>query len=1584
MAVSKNKPQTLNDILEGIKNKADDKTKQGTEFEKLVKRFLQTEPGYKNQFKKVSLWDDWSKRTSGDIGIDIICERYDGTYTAVQCKFYDKTAIDNKGVSSFISAIKTVENKSNITISQKIFVHTSDTETTIAHNKLKDNKCTIIDKYKLESANVDWSKYPHGFVPLQKPFTLRPHQQTALKDTLDKFNDNDRGQLIMACGTGKTLTSLHIAQEMYGKGGLILYVVPSISLISQSMRDWSNNCTIPYNFMAVCSDKTVSTNEDSSLTDLECPVSTDPNTLKQHLKLLSKERMNVIFSTYQSIKVVQNVMKGKKFDLVLCDEAHRTTGVEGKSYFTTIHSDKNISSKKRLYMTATPKIYSDNVKNNNDNISSMDDDTIYGPIFHRLTFTQAVEQGILCDFRVRILKVSANKVDQEFQKAISEEGEISLDDMSKYAGIWHGLKHPNKHDKDQKLLQRVIAFTNRIKVSKRFAGIEKDDDGVDRSFLNAVQTYESKHKSKQNVSVRHIDGKTNANKRRLDLEWLKDSNQDKDTCRIISNARCLSEGVDVPALDGIVFVNPRKSQIDVIQAVGRVMRKSDSTNKKYGYVIIPVVVPAGIPEHEALDSNKIFKPVWQVLKALRSHDEDLNREISMLALDKNTEVTSSLTERIEMVSINSELQETVLTNEFLQHMESKLVDIVGDRYYYEQFGKLAGEKSRDIKAQIENRINSNKYIKQEIDNFHKDLKELINDSVTFDDTVKAISQHLVLAPIFNKLFSDDFITYNPISKAFNDIVDKVGLKEELKELEEFYDIVKQDISEFKDDTMRQDCIKRIYDSFFKGADPEGTKKHGIVYTPPEIVDFIIHSIQDVLVSEFGKDFADNNVKILDPFTGTGTFITKLIDSGYLDSNLTKKYEQDIYANELMLLAYYVATVNIETTFKNRCIGHKEIPFEGINYTDTFTHNPKYHTGDSQHTKTQSKLNERFKNSHERIRRQNKLRVDVIMGNPPYSAGQDNFNDNNQNISYPDLDEIIKNTYVRKTKEINPNVNLTRKLYDSYIRAIRWATDRIGESGVIGFVTNASFIRSIISAGVRASLYEEFTDIYCFDLRGNQRTQGEISKKEGGKIFGSGSRAPVAITILVKNPNKNTHTIHYFDIGDYLSREEKLEKITEYTSILDMKIWQNIIPYNQYIWINPPDKEFEKYNPMGIDDTKSSKNNMLFRLYSNGVTTSRDVWVYNSSKNELVKNMSSMIDYCNKQESKNPIMDPKQVKWSPSLTDRLKRSKPKFDKNKIRISLYRPFFKQYLYFDEIFNERQARISKIFPKENYENFIIIVPKSHDDVPSTIITNITPEYSVITTGKCFPLYTYESGRREHNITDSILKQYQKYYNNKAITKEDIFYYTYGLLHHEGYKIKYKNNLQREMPRIPMAPNFETFCTAGRKLADLHLKYETGPKYDIQPITKFGDLKDYEKNTKLAYPKIKQNNKLVPDKTRLKINGIIAFENLPYVQYKVNGRTPLEWMIDRYKRIVDTDSDIVNDPIQDMTEEKTISMIQRLTYVATESDKIIEEISKLEFEPDDWNPESSDTTLDSFPNSLNNKQNNRHSDAGLEWQHK
>ena len=1374
-----------------------------------------------------------------------------------------------------------------------------------------------------------------------------------MNDVLTGFKNHDRGKMIMACGTGKTLTSLHIAEKQVGKGGIVLYVVPSISLILQSMREWSDNANIRHNYMAVCSDK--STGEDGSITELESPVSTYYKTLKPYIENKPKDAMTVIFSTYHSIDVVRKAMNNIGFDIIFCDEAHRTTGVEDKSFFTVIHDNKNIQGKKRLYMTATPRIYSDVIKAKmGRSIYSMDNEKDYGPNFHILNFTDAVSQNILSDFRVKIAIVPADKVDKEFQQSIADaDKSIPLDERTLYAAIWHGLKYPDD-EKNPKLLQRVIAFANRIDRSMMFAGKITDNNNVDRIFANVVELYEKKYKTGLKVQVDHIDGKTKALDRRDSMRWLDESNVDLDTCRIVSNAKCLAEGVDVPSLDGVIFLNPRKSRVDVVQSVGRVMRKSKG--KDYGYVILPVAIPAGLKYHEALDDNKTFKIVWEVLNALRSHDENFGAEINKLILDRNTENTHP-TDRISISVLDSDFTEKEIITKFFDKVKSKLVEKVGDIDYYDKYGQKLGNVSRTIEQRLKNKIKSDIKTELEIQKFHESLKKMINNSVTQNATIQAISQHLVLSRVFDEMFSGEFASHNPISLAFNRIIKKIGFNEELEELEDFYKDVKRETKEIDTPKTRQNFIKKIYGNFFESADKKGSKQHGVVYTPVEVIDFIIHSTQHILQKEFSTGFNDRSVKVLDPFTGTGTFLVRLLESGYITTNLYEKYKHDMYANELILLAYYIATVNIETAYSAIRKSGKYIPFAGISYTDTLRINPLYRD-DKRHRQTDSTLTDDFKIAHTQIKKQRSSHVHVIIGNPPYSAGQSDYNDQNQNISYLELDARIKVTYIEKARVSN-----TVSLYDSYIRSLRWASDRIGDSGIIAFVTNASFIKSNVGSGVRACLEKEFTDVWCFDLRGNAYTHGEKRKQESGNVFGSGSRAPVSITILVKNPIKKKCTIHYKDIGDYLTREQKLKKIQNAKFIDGIKNWHIIEPDNHNDWLKQRSIEFLQYTPMGNHETKSgAQTTAIFRIYSRGIVTSRDAWSYNSSERVLSENMKRHINYCNEQDLSDPVFDPLKAKWTAELFGRLKKSgKQVFDNNKIRDAVYRPFFKQYLYFDKIFNTAQYVIPKIFPKKNSDNLTIIVPYRYNGEPSVFMTNTTPDLGIVQATQCFSLYIYNNGQKQDNITDFALNQYQNYYNDEGITKEAIFYYVYGLLHHESYKKKYANNLSRELPNIPMAPKFKKFSKAGKKLAELHLNYETCPQYNLKQKIKFGKLE------KMAFSKKEKNGKKVNDKTRFMINGIEIFENIPETSYTVNGRTPLECLIDRYKFTTDKDSRITNDPTKDMTEKKTISLIKRLVYVSVESDKIIKEISKEAFEPKNWTPEK--TGLDRFSEKSNSR---------------
>ena len=1529
--------KTFDDVLEKIRKESTNTRDLGDRFEKITEAFLKTDKLYANRFHKVWLWKSWPKNDGADTGIDLVAEQTDGELCAIQCKCYaDDGNLDMKTVATFLAKA------SSLKLKHKILVYTGDSLTTHAKKVLTDSKTTIITPEHFRQSSIDWTHFPNIIVR-KNPKKLRVHQQSALNDVLTGLKSHDRGKMIMACGTGKTMTALHIAEKYAGRGSIVLYLVPSISLILQSMREWSENSTIPHRYIAVCSDK--STGEDGTITELESPVSTDAETLKPFVKNSSPDHMTVIFSTYHSIKVVEDTMKGEKLHLVFCDEAHRTTGTEGKSYYTRIHDDKHLHVEKRIYMTATPRVYSDAIKSlgkrKDKVIYSMDDDEKYGPEFHKLNFFDAVHKHkILADFKVKIAIVDADKVDKDFQQSVADKDKsMPLDERTLLAAVWHGLRFPHDDESSPKLLQRVIAFCNRIDRSEMFAGVMKDPSNNDRSFVGVVNEINKMKKIKDSVEVRHIDGKDNALHRRKEMRWLDESNLDPGTCRIVSNAKCLSEGVDVPSLDGVIFLNPRKSVVDVVQSVGRVMRSAKG--KDYGYVILPVAIPAGIKYNEAMNDNKTFKVVWEVLNALRSHDEEFAREINKLILDKRPEVTGKVTPRISVSVIGDDDSDKEPISTLFDNIKSKIIEKVGDINYYDKYGQQIGKAASTIESRLKNKIVHNAMTKQEIQSLHTGLKTMINDAVSMNETIQVTAQHMVLSRVFDSLFQGEFTSHNPISIAFDHVIKKIKFNEELEELTDFYKDVDEELKNIKSREQRQEFIKKIYGNFFESADKKDTKKHGIVYTPIEIIDFIINSVQYILKKEFNTKFNDRSVKVMDPFTGTGTFLTRLLESGFIQENMYEKYKHDLIANEMILLAYYIATVNIETTYQSLRKGHKYVPFGGISYTDTLKLNPRYREG-GRHRTESATLDNLFKSAQSRIKLQKSTHVHVIIGNPPYSSGQSNYNEDNPNIKYDVLDERIGNTYAEKTM-----VHAKNALYDSYVRSIRWASDRIGTSGIIALVTNASFLKSETAQGIRASLENEFDYIWCYDLRGNQRTQGEISRKEGGKIFGSGSRAPVAIILLVKTTKNRKCIIKYHDIGNYITRERKLKIIQNTKSIQNIKNWNIIKPDKHNDWVNQRDDRFTEYLPMGSHKAKSGIDHTIFKFYSRGIGTSRDVWAYNSSINELSKNMKRHIAYCNIQNLNSPKLDSKNAKWTNELTDRLKKQKPNFDKNKIRVSLYRPFFKQNLYYDQTFINSIHRIPQFFPETYSKNLIICIPFKTGKF-STYITNITPDLNILQANQCFPLYVYENNKdKKPNIFDSTLLEYQKYYSDKKISKKDIFYYVYGMLHHSGYKQKFMNNLAKELPHIPMAPNFWKFSNIGKKLTDLHLNFDTGNKYNL------GKPKNNIKNFhKLSFGTIKEDNKRKSDKTKLFIDGVDLFDNLPNIEYTVNGRTPIEWIVDRYKITTDKESGITNDPC---TGFDIISHIERAVYIGVESDKLINELSKEEFEPKNWKPSKS-----------------------------
>ena len=820
------------------------------------------------------------------------------------------------------------------------------------------------------------------------------------------------------------------------------------------------------------------------------------------------------------------------------------------------------------------------------------------------------------------------------------------------------------------------------------------------------------------------------------------------------------------------------------------------------------------------------------------------------------------------------------------------------------------------------------------------FRETISDAIMLSDIRDMLVQHILTHRIFSMVYDvEAFQGTNAVARELESLKGLLGLTKSRVDYSDI-EVIAESITGTGE---RQEFLKRLYETFYERYDPKKADRDGIVYTPTEVVEFIVKSTDHLLRKNFARSLSDEEVVILDPFTGTGTFIVHVLERISIE-HLDKKYASEMHANEISILPYYIAALNIENAYRERTGRYSE--FGNICWMDTFESGTKNH----------EKMTEYM--GYENVRRiaeQQKRRINVIIGNPPYSSGQNDYNEENPNLSYPHVDAKIKETYARKTTS-----QLVNSLYDSYIRAFRWASDRIAESGIVAFVTNGGFLRSEAAAGVRAYMHEEFTDVWCLDLRGNQRTQGETSRREGGKIFGSGSRAPVAITILVRNPVKKKHEIHYRDIGDYLSREQKLKTISDAGSIAGMKNWEIIKPDQNHDWLDQRNDAFTKYYlPMGSKEAKSGKGNAVFRIYSGGTVTGRDAWIYNYSKRNLSKNMRKHISYCNKQDLDDPKMDPQQAKWTTELSDNLARlpSKPIFDKKLIRTALYRPFFKQYIYFEKkAFIERPGRTSLFFPKEQFENLVICVPYKFTGNFSVLVTDSIPDYHIIAANQCFPLYIYkqQSNRmvQKENITDDTIKEYWTHYRNDRISKVDIFYYVYGLLHHPGYRKKYANNLTKGLPYIPMAPNFWAFKEAGKALADLHLRFfnEDGKdnRYPLGP-----PKRRFSKPAKLAFDRYRdpETGRQRTNYARLKINGILAYDNIPETNYRVNGRTPLEWLIDQYKSTTDKESGITNDPCENLTEKDMVSLVERAVHVGIWSDEIIGGLPE-EFEPAEWEP--------------------------------
>jgi len=1210
------KERTIDDILQRYRKNAQSNVHLGMQFERLIQGYLKTDKLYANKFKEVWVWSEFPFKTefSGghDLGIDLVGLTNAGDYAAIQCKCYQEDKQINKpDVDSFLSASEQIVQLegAEIKFKERFWIDTTTKSWSTNIHIIIDNLKNFqrINLNDLRNPNIQWGEIERGLMgdkARKKPFEAKPYQQKAIDEVLQKFcafssydseptpdieeeveyiEDEEtteqpsereqprqykRGKLIMACGTGKTFTALRIAEkikesiysnqeEKHNKQPIILFLVPSISLISQVLKEWNNQTKMEtFQSIVVCSDKRADITKkrtrndeiEDSITTIGYPVSTDIDDIKKRFaealeRQEKEEGIIAVFSTYQSIEVLSKAQKEFNelhrdnefvFDLTICDEAHRTTGQKQKGkkdkYFTMVHDDEYIQTHRRLYMTATPRIYKDEVKKNSKKqdilLYSMDDEDIYGEVFHKFDFGDALKLKELTPYDILVLDTKKEELNLERfmheRLRKKDDKKITLDKM---IGVINALSkrlvYPHQAKFDPKPMRKVVVFCSRIDdseaIAESFEIISKlYAEQQNTKTLNSSNGKNSFRETKKvlRVEARHIDGTMKANERIENLKWLDTLNEEEETIRMLTNVRCLSEGVDVPSLDACVFMSTRHSHVDVVQSVGRVMRIAK--DKKYGYILLPIVVEPGEDPAQTIKNKEEWKTVWSVIGALCAHDRSLYNEINRVNLtrglkekddskpiislddsrlrDKLNVVTTGGTEPLdedekEKNKYDMEDQLYRINKDRAQKMTAELFGVMLNKYgrsghwkqWGEDVGKIAEKQIRKIRVLLKKDEESKIAFKK----FHSGIKKSVSSKIKIEQAIEMLGQHLISKPIFDALFGGySFTKNNPISIALEDIVEVLERKGKINsspQMRLFYKDAKEKIGSMATAKEQQELIRILYDNFFAGAFKLESEKNGIIYTPVEVVDFIIHSVNHVLRKHFNKEISDENISILDPFTGTGTFITRLLhrDNGLFknDQILKKKYTQDLWANEIMLLAYYIATVNIEIAYHEAT----EDPDDGIG-KENFLHYQRILLTDTFEMIEQPEYFDQkgLKDNSERAREQKDVKIQVIIGNPPYSAGQKSANDDAQNERHSKLEGRIREKYAKKSTTTN-----NRSLYDSYIKAYRWATDRIDEKdgGVIGFVTNGGWLDSVSGSGFRRCIEEEFSNVYVLNLRG---------------------------------------------------------------------------------------------------------------------------------------------------------------------------------------------------------------------------------------------------------------------------------------------------------------------------------------------------------------------------------------------------------------------------------------------------------------------------------------------------------------------
>ncbi len=867
-----------------------------------------------------------------------------------------------------------------------------------------------------------------------------------------------------------------------------------------------------------------------------------------------------------------------------------------------------------------------------------------------------------------------------------------------------------------------------------------------------------------------------------------------------------------------------------------------------------------------------------------------------------------------------------------------------------EFGDRVHSLGEKLVELIEGQRKTNKKFIDAFDGFSNLCRQSINPDISDAAVEEMLIQHLLTERIFRQIFNNpDFTNRNIIAVEIEKVINALTSKSFsrahfLAEVDYFYRALEEAAATINDYSEKQHFLNTVYEKFFQGFAVKVADTHGIVYTPQPIVDFMVKSVDEILQKEFNKSLSDKGVHILDPFVGTGNFLMRVMRE-IKKTALPYKYKHELHCNEVMLLPYYIASMNIEHEYLTATGQYQ--PFEGICLVDTFSDQESL------------QLDLFTPENTQRVKRQQNSPIFVVIGNPPYNAWQENENDNNKNRKYAQkggVDRRVAETYAKDSK-----ATLKNSLYDPYVKAFRWAADRIKDEGIVAFVSNNSFIDNIAFDGMRQHLAQDFDAIYVLDLKGNVRKDSMregIPIGEKHTVFGLAAMVGIAVTFLVKRKDIDKHQIFYSEVDWKATRLEKfafLEKVKTFAGV----DWQEIKPDKKNTWLTAGlQADFETFIPMGTKETKAAKGDAtgaIFKIYSRGAETARDDWAYNFNADDLAANIQRTIATYNEQvirwhqhRDKSVNLDyfvtddNTKIKWSSRLKECLKANvTTQFTPEKIRYSLYRPFCGQFLYFDEVLTHRRGQFPYIFPTSDTEkeNRVICVT-NHTQIPFLVqITDLIPEVAFSwRTGQCFPFYTYDEDgtNRQENITDWALDAFRQEYQNPAISKWDIFYYIYALLHHPTYREKYADNLKRELPRIPYAPDFYGFANAGKRLAEIHLNYEQQPEYPL----KFIENDEVPLNWRV------EKMKLSKDKTQLIYNEFLTLAGIPpkAFEYRLGNRSALDWVIDRYQVTVDKRSGIKNDPNRLDDEQYIVRLIGQVITVSLETVDIVNNLPLLE----------------------------------------